>query len=309
MTEIKSDRTRREFFQNLGVLAGGAAAVSFPMMGLSADATAPDVVVAGGEEPKAMVKRAVAELGGMKRFVARGDVVVIKPNMAWVRRPEQAANTNPDVVVGLIEMAFDAGAKTVKVFDRGASETKDYREAYAVSGIADAAKKAGAQVPLTYDLQGVHYEIKDAVFLKAVSLYKDALECDCFINVPVAKQHGVTKLTLAMKNHMGLVAGERRDWHKRLDQAIADFSLRFQPKLTVLDAYRIIVRNGPRAGNPADVQTPRKCIVGTNQASVDAYGTTLFGKNPADVGHIVLAGKAGVGEIDLAKLRIREVKV
>jgi uncharacterized protein (DUF362 family) len=291
----------------MGLLAGGVAALVSNVPVPAADAASPDLVVVSGEDPKAMVKRAVAELGGIRKFVSHGDVVVIKPNMAWVRRPDQGSNTNPDVIAGLIEMAFDAGAKTVKVFDRGSSETKDYRQAYAVSGIAEAAKKLGAQVPLTYDLQAVKFQIKDGVFLKESLVYKDALECDCFINVPVAKRHVITQVTLAMKNHMGLIADERPRWHKSLDQALADFASAFKPKLTVLDAWRIMVRNGPSGGNLNDLALAKKCIAGVNQVSVDAYGATLFGRQPSDIGHIVLAGKMGVGEVDLAKMKIAQV--
>lgn len=302
-----NDCTRRDFLRNAGILAGGLAALASRRPVPAADGAPPDLVVAGGDDPKAMARKAIAELGGMKKFVSRGDVVVVKPNMAWVRRPEQAANSNPDLVVALIEMAFDAGAKAVKVFDRGAAETRDYREAYATSGIAEAARKAGATTPLTYDLKATTFQIKDGVFLKDVAVYRDALECDCFINVPIAKHHGITQLTLAMKNHMGVIAGERRQWHRSLNQALADFASAFQPKLNVLDAYRILVRHGPRGGNPQDVQMARTCVVGVNQASVDAYGATLFGKKPSAIGHIELAGRMGVGEIDLANLKISRV--
>jgi len=308
MSDVGGDRTRRVFVRDLGLLTGAAVALGSAISAPGTDASPADLVVAGGEDPKAVVKKAIAELGGMNRFVARGDVVVIKPNMAWDRRPEQGANTNPDVVVGLIEMAFDAGAKAIKVFDCCAKEIRNHSDAYTASGIADAARTAGASVLLTGQLQAAKMLLKDGVFLKESLVWKDALECDCFINVPVAKHHGVTKVTLAMKNHMGVTADDRRQWHGNLDQALADFALAFRPRLTVLDAWRIIVRNGPRAGGLQDVQLAKKCVVGVNQANVDAYGATLFGKLPTDIRHIALAGKMGVGEIDLTRLRIREVK-
>jgi uncharacterized protein (DUF362 family) len=307
--KLDTESTRRDFLRHVGLLTGGAAAMTSGMPVFAAEETAPDVVVTSGEDPKAMVKKAIAELGGMKKFVSRGDVVVIKPNMAWVRKPETAANTNPDVVVGLVEMAFDAGAKEVKIFDRTDRKPED---CYATSGIADAARKVGAKTFLQKELETVKVPFKNAVHLKESLITKAALDCDCFINVPVAKHHRTPILTLAMKNHLGVTDDDhQKAWHTNLNQAIADFALHFQPKLTVLDAYRILLRNGPSGGNLADVQLAKKCIVGTNQASVDAYGTTLFPmycKKPSDIGHIALAGKMGVGEIDLAKLRIREVK-
>jgi uncharacterized protein (DUF362 family) len=303
---MKIERTRRDFLRNAGLLAGAAALASGAPVLRAAEA-APDVVVVGGEDPKTLVKKAVAELGGMKKFVSRGDVVVIKPNMAWVRRPETAANTNPDVVVGLIEMAFEAGAKEIKVFDRTDRKPED---CYASSGIAEAARQAGAKTFFQGELPMKTIPLKDGVFLKDSLITQIALECDCVINVPVAKYHGSTTLTMAIKNLMGFNE-DRKRWHSNLDQALVDFAFHFKPKLTVLDAYRILVRRGPAGGNLADVETPKKCIAGVNQASVDAYGTTLFptwAKKPTDIRHVALAGKMGVGEIDLAKLRIREVK-
>jgi uncharacterized protein (DUF362 family) len=293
--------------RNVGRLAGGVAAVGSRALASSPQATSPDLAVVSGEDAKAMVRKAIDALGGMKRFVARGDVVAIKPNMAWVRRPDQAANTNPDVIAALVEMAFDAGAKKVKVFDRGAAETKDYREAYKESGIAEAARALGAETPLTYDMQAIKFPIPGGVFLKETLVYKDALECDCFINAPIAKNHGMTQVTLAMKNLMGVVDGDRRAWHQNIDQALADFASAFKPKLTVLDAYRILLRHGPPGGSLQDVEQARKCIAGVNQASVDAYGATLFGKEAAKIGHIAIAGKTGVGETDLRKLKIDQL--
>jgi uncharacterized protein (DUF362 family) len=307
--EGSMEKTRRDFLCDMGRLACGAAAATSGLPGLAAGEAAPDVVVASGEDPKALVRKAVAELGGMKRFVSRGDVVVIKPNMAWVRRPETAANTNPDVIAALIEMAFEAGAKEIKVFDRTDRKPED---CHSTSGIADAARALGAKVFLQKELPTVNVPLKDAVNLKESLITKAALECDCFINVPVAKHHRTPILTLAMKNHLGVTDDDhQKTWHRDINQSIADFALHFKPKLTVIDAYRILLRNGPSGGNLQDVELVKKCIAGVNQASVDAVGSTLFPmycKKPGDIPHIALAGKMGVGEIDLAKLRIREVK-
>ena len=301
----RSEHTRRDFLRAMGRLAGGAAAVASGMPVYGVEETTPDLAVVSGEDPKTMVKKALAELGGMKRFVSRGDVVVIKPNIGFERRPDQAATTNPEVMVGLIEMAFDAGAKEVKVFDRS---VQDPSRCYPLSTIPEAARKAGAKVLHHWDLGTATIQIKNGVHLRESKLFRDAVECDCYINVPIAKHHGQTGLTLAMKNHMGVTADDRGFWHRSLHQAIADFSLGFKPKLNVLDAYRIVFRNGPRGGSLADVRVVKKCIAGVDQAAMDAYGATLFNKQPTDIPHIAIAGRMGVGEIDLAKLRIRQVQ-
>jgi len=294
-----TERTRRAFLRDCGLLAGGMASGA-PAIA----AEAPDLIVTSGEDPKALVRRAIDELGGMKRFVSRGDVVVVKPNMAWKTGPATAANTNPDLVAALVEMAFDAGAKQVKVFDR---TDRPPDACYKGSGIADAVSALGATVISQRDLQDVKVQVGGAN-LKEALIARDALECDCFINVPVAKHHQTTLLTMSLKNHMGISGDDHQKvWHSNIHQSLADFGLWFRPRLTVLDAYRILVRHGPGGGNVQDVQLVKKCIAGIDQAAVDAYGATLFGKKAADIPHLAIAGKIGVGEIDLAKIRVREV--
>ena len=302
--EGMDERTRRRFLRDVGVLACGAATLGSGISAWAADASPADLIVVSGEDPKAMVKKAIEEMGGMKKFVSKGDVVVIKPNIAWERTPEQGANTNPFVVAGLIELALDAGAKEVKVIER---TIQNPQRCYATSGIAEAAKAAGAKVLFTSALQTATIPVKKGVYLKESAVWKDALECDCYINVPVAKHHSMTQLTAAMKNHMGLTTDNRMMWHRNLDQALADFASAFTPKLNVIDAYRVMLR-GPMGGNPQDLRMAKKCIVGVNQASIDAYGVTLLGRKPEEIRHVALAGKLGVGEIDLAKLKIKEVK-
>lgn len=298
------ERTRREFLREVGMLTGGAAAVGagVPVLGAGA---APDLVVVDGEDPKAMVKKGVAELGGMKAFVSKGDVVVVKPNIGWEKTPQWAANTHPDVVAGLIEMALDAGAREVKVFDRS---VRSPEKCYPASGIEEAAKKAGAKVLHVKDLESVEMPVPKGKVLKKSMVYKDAIECDCFINCPVAKHHRMSRLTMCLKNHMGITDDNRgRVWHPDLHQVLADFASAFKPKLNVLDAYRIVPTGGPNTRSLKDVKLAKKCIAGVNQVSVDAYGTTLFDLKPDAIGHIQIAGQMGVGEIDLDKLRIRRV--
>jgi uncharacterized protein (DUF362 family) len=302
---MKADKTRREFLRDAGLLAGGAAAAaSAPTWG--AETPKHDVVVVSGENPAAMVKKAVAELGGMKRFVSRGDVVVVKPNIGFERRPEHGALTHPDVLTAVIEMVFEAGAKEVKVFDR---TVMDPKTCYEMSGLPAAAKAAGAKVYHSSELKTTAIDIPKGRHLKKDALHTIALECDCYINLPVPKHHHASQLTMSMKNHMGLTAGDRRFWHKNIHQSIADFATVFKADLNILDAYRVVYKNGPRGGSPTDVKYPKKCAAGINQASLDAYGATIHGKKPNEIRYLDMAGKMGVGEIDLDKLKIHEVSV
>jgi uncharacterized protein (DUF362 family) len=242
----------------------------------------------------------------MKRYVARGDIVVVKPNMSFERKPEMAATTNPDVVVALIEMALDAGAKEVKVFDRTVMEAEpSYRE----SGIAEAATKAGARVLWTKDLKTVTLEIPKGRFLKQTAIYRDAVECDCYITVPVAKPHGITGASLCIKNNMGVTADDRRTgWHSNISQAIADSHTVFRAKLNVLDAYRILTIGWPRGGSERFTKMVRQCAVGENPLAVDAYGATVVGTEPKRVPHLALAAELMGEDLDLSKLNIQRLE-
>ena len=180
-------------------------------------------------------------MGGIKRFISRGDIVVVKPNIGWDRTPEYAANTNPEVVAALVRLCYDAGAKKVKVFDY---PVNDARRCYKQSGIADAARAAGAEVSFVDERKFKDVRI-NGMALKSWPLYKDILETDKIINVPIAKTHGLTTLTLGMKNWMGVMGGWRSRLHHRIDENLVDVSRAIRPTLIVLDAVRILTASGP----------------------------------------------------------------
>lgn len=265
----------------------------------------PDLVVARGGSPESNVTRALAGLGGIGAFVKRGARVVVKPNLLVGRAPEYAVTTNPELVGALVRMALEAGAADVVVLDRPTSEP---RSAFEVSGIADAARKAGGRIKILTDRNFERVAIPEGRQLTSWPLVTDVFEADTFINVPIAKTHSLAGLTLSMKNLMGIMGDDRGAIHIGFDQKIVDLNTLVRPHLIVLDATRILIRNGPTGGGLADVRRADTVVVGTNQAGVDAYGATLFGVQPADLGFLALAGDQGLGEIDLAKLSIERAR-
>ncbi len=298
---------RREFLRN-AALTG--IAVSSPLVAGNSvwgagRAGNPDLAVASGLPPGRITEAAVNALGGMKRFVSRGDVVVVKPNMAWDRAPEYAANTNPDVVAAVVRLCFEAGAKTVKVFDRSVN---DPRRCYVRSGIAEKARLLGALTPYTDDRRFKEMNIRGDT-LKKWALYSEVFEADKVINVPIAKHHSLAGLTLGMKNWMGIMGGTRRRIHRKLDDSLVDLARFVKPALTVLDAVRILTANGPRGGSLEDVQTMNTVIAGTDQVAVDAYGATLFGRTGDDVGYVRLGHDTDLGTKDLSSVWIKKVVI
>ncbi len=298
---------RRAFLKNAAMAGAG---FSLPLgLGELAEAAAkaarPDIVVARGASPEKTVIAALDALGGIKSFVSRGDVVVIKPNIGWDRIPEQAGNTNPEVVAAVVKLCFEAGAKKVKVFDR---PVNDPRRCYVQSGIAAAASALGAEADYMDERKFRDMEI-NGVALKTWPLYTDIFEADKVINIPIAKHHSLGKLTLSMKNWMGVMGGSRRQIHQKLDESLVDLAMKIKPTLTIIDAVRILVANGPQGGSLADVKKLDTIIAGVDQVALDSYGATLFGMKGSDLGYVVLGDKRGFGKMDLGKLAIKKITI
>ncbi len=300
---------RREFLKRvaaMGLMAGVGRLLVFPEELLAMapqEKPQPILVKAEGTKYAQITGEAVQTLGGMKKFVHPGEVVVVKPNMAWDRTPELAANAHPDVVRQVVELCLEAGAKKVKVLDH---TCHDARKAYAASGIKAAVeglKDPRVVVEYVDERRFVEMAAPKAKALKKWYYYKDILEADRFINIPVAKHHSEARLTMCLKNMMGAIGGWRGRCHVGLHQNIADMNLVLRPDLHVLDATRILLANGPSGGRLEDVQVRNLVVAGTDPVAIDAWGTTLFGLKPADIGYISRSYDLGLGEMDLNKIK------
>jgi len=248
--------------------------------------------------------KALTALGGMRRFVKPGNVVVVKPNIGWDRTPEQAANTHPLVVRAVVSEALRAGASKVKVFDRSCN---DPRRCYVTSGIA-----AALRGMKNVDLKHIEEERFKAVrlngrTLREWDLYDEALSADVFINVPVAKHHGLTGLTLGLKNIMGVMGGNRGRIHKDIDSALADINAVLKSHLTVIDATRILTAHGPQGGESRDVKILNKVLASSDIVAADAVATTFFGLGPEAISTTVAAYRRGLGEMKMSGIRIIKV--
>ena len=262
----------------------------------------PDLAFVQGNSPAAITKEAIALLGGLNRFVAKGDVVMVKPNIGWDRTPEMAACTNPEIIKTLVEMSLAAGAKKVVVMD---NTTNQAQRCYIRSGIQEAAKAAGADVPFVNPRRVKKMAIKGE-WLKEWEVIQDFVEVDKIINVPIVKHHSLCRATLGMKNWLGAIGGSRNQLHQKLDQAMIDLAAFFKPTLTVLDAYRILVRNGPQGGRPSDTKLMKTVVAGVDYVAVDAMGASFLEIPPQELPYLRLGKEKGLGEFQLEKLRIEK---
>src|SRR5689334_560412 len=244
-------------------------------------------------DPAVLTRRAVDALGGMKRFVSRGDVVAVKPNIGWDRMPVHAANTNPLVVAEVVRLAFDAGAHRVVVTDASCNEPN---RCFQRSGIWRATHELGATVILPAAHRFREMRMKGDV-LDTWPIYTPLVNADKVINVPVAKHHNLSKYTAAMKNWYGLLGGRRNRLHQNIDVSIADLATFMRPTLTVVDATRVLLRNGPQGGNIDDARDMHQVVAGLDQVAIDAYGCTLIGEKAANVRYLKLGHERGIGSM------------
>jgi uncharacterized protein (DUF362 family) len=285
-----------------------ATSVPAPTIGAPPLTVAPGstyLAAAHGDDPAEITRRAVKAIGGMERFVQKGQSVIIKPNICVAYHgPEYAATTNPQVVAALVTMCREAGASSVTVMDHPFGGTAE--QAYKISQIGDAVKAAGGQMVVMSSIKFKESDIPQGKDIKKWPVFQDALKADVIIDVPIAKHHSLARLTLAGKNLMGLTEN-RGSLHANLGERLMDLYTLFRPKLIVVDAYRMLMNNGPTGGNLNDVKLSKTVITSHDIIAADAYATTLFGL-PADAISYVKAGAArGLGTADLKSIKIEEI--
>lgn len=261
-----------------------------------------------------MIQRGIKALGGMEKLVSKGDKVIIKPNIAWDRQPEYAVNTNPFVVAALSKMCIEAGASRVRVFDHTCATNPG--PSYINSGIARAAREAGAEVRYVNRMLFKDISIPGGKVLRSWPFYEELIyqdEVDVLINVPIAKQHGTSRLSMSLKNTMGMIGGNRGSIHKDIHPKIADLNKVVKVDLTVLDAFRILKRHGPTGGRLEDVdntfENARRLVISTDPVAVDSYGATMFGYEGKDIGFIQESYEAGLGEVDFKLRGLEEITI
>jgi uncharacterized protein (DUF362 family) len=313
--------SRRGFLQVVATGAAAAAASSLlggcdapaPVRTRPAPVTSPPdaaylAVARGGDDPEALVERAIAALGGIGRFVPAGSAVVIKPNICTTGRSyEYAATTNPWVVGALVKLCRSAGAARVAVLDYPFGGTSD--QAYQDSGIQEQTEAAGGtMVPISM-IRFLPTAIPDAVRLQTCDIFDEVLNADVLINVPIAKNHGLARITMGMKNLLGVVR-DRPVCHGDLAGTLPDLTGYLRPTLTILDAVRILTANGPTGGSLDDVRKLDTVVAGADPVAVDSYGATLFGLDgPEDLPYIAAAAQRGIGRSDWKNLKIEEIPV
>jgi uncharacterized protein (DUF362 family) len=301
--------TRRQSLKRIARISAGLAGVAigvspFPLQQPARASTQGKKLLVEGigtkedYKVKQLTKKVFEAAGGMSQFVSKGDVVVIKPNISWARRPELAATTNPEALEAVIELCLDAGAKKVRIADH---TIHDARRCFALTGAGMVAKRTGADLVLPRSSLMKQMKLHGHR-LDVWPVFVPLKEADKLINLPVAKVHGLSTLTLGMKNWIGGVGGRRSALHQDIHQSIVDLARFFNPTLTLIDAIRIMITNGPSGGSPSDVAVKNTLILSNDQVAADAKAAGLFDRDPGEIGFISLGQKWGLGSYDSQKL-------
>ncbi len=325
---------RREFFGKCAHLGLGLAALG-PLAGCSRDQTvaagtgkAPastadpklgsnrwqtgpadiDVVIARDMTPEELVRAAVDKYGGISSWVRPGDVVVIKPNLAWARQPAVGATTSPEVLAAVIALCIEAEAKRTVVAEHSCDTAK---VTFDMSGARQVCSEWG--VPLvSLENESMYQEVAlpAGTNIKTDQVARDILDCDVYINLPILKTHSATVATMALKNQMGAV-WDRGAYHRsgaesspglNLHQNIVGLAASLRPTLNIVDATRVLLTGGPKG--PGKVEERNTVLVSADMVAVDAYAATLLGLKPEDIPYIGLAAEAGIGKADLDTIKV-----
>ena len=308
---------RRDFFKT-GAAVTFAAGLSFDKLNAALASntmmveSAPDMVAVMGGEPAPMLDKALEALGGISKYVKKGQKVVIKPNIGWDKGPDFAANTNPELIGALVKQCMAAGASRVTVFD---NTCDNWQRCYQSSGIEKASKDAGAIVaPGNSEVYYKTTAIPKGIRLKTAKIHQALLDADVWFNVPVLKNHGGAKMSIAMKNYMGIV-WDRGFFHDNdLQQCIADIcTWEKKPVLNIIDAYRCMRKHGPQGRSISDTAVLKSLIISSDIVAADVAAIRLFNQvenMPIEsVGHIARGEKFNLGTQDIDKLNIRRIRL
>ena len=297
---------RREFLRTTALGIAGTSLVTVFNSHVFAQDSFPDVVWVENGQPKNLLQTAFKEIGGIHRFISKGDIVVVKPNMSWDKSPEYAATTNPELLSELVKMCLNAGAKEVKVFDRTCNNPQ---RCYKNTQLEEVASAAGANVTQIRKNRFKDKAIPNGEMIKEWPIYEDYLEADKVINLPIAKHHSLSRVTLGMKNLMGVMGGQRGSIHSGFSKKIVDIGSELMPTLTIIDAYRILTRSGPQGGSLDDVKLTKTLIMSPCMVTADCTALNLFDLNLEQVGHLDEAVRRGLNKYDLNNLQIRKLSL
>ena len=251
------------------------------------------MAIATGADRAKTVRRALDALGGIEKFVSRGDRVVLKVNAGFATPPMLSATTHPDLVAEVVRLCIAAGATAVMVMD---NPVNDPVSSFELTGIAQAARKAGAAVVLPHARLFRPVTLSGGAMIRDWPFFSVPLEgATRLIGLAPVKDHNRAGASMILKNWYGLLGGRRNIFHQNINDIVKELALLVKPTLVILDGTTTMMTNGPTGGSLADLKPTNTMIVGTDPVAADAFGATLLGMRADDLPYITKAAAAGAG--------------
>lgn len=328
--------SRREFMKRIGITSAavaGSAALGYalwqpehfvpgigepprdlprlPAFNMERNATDVQFAVAHGSDAQAMVRAAAGELGGIEKFIRKGDKVILKPNVAFDRPPKLGATTSPETLAAVARLVHEAGASEIRILDNPINSPEGcFTKSGIRAAVAELATEMRVELILPQASQFERIRIGGPVLTNWEMFYKPFAGADKVIGIAPLKDHNLCHASMTMKNWYGLLGGRRNQFHQDIHGVIADLAMMMTPTLVILDATRILTRNGPTGGSMADVKPGRTIVAGVDHVAVDAYGAqVLLERDLAELDYLRQAHERGIGRMDWRSVNYREVNV
>jgi uncharacterized protein (DUF362 family) len=274
--------------------------VSLPDFSLSDKSPVMSIVQGTGDRNKAL-GMAIKALGGMETFIKKGDRVLLKVNAAFASPPSLSATTHPDLVSETIRLCYAAGALSVVVTD---NPINDPATCFSLTGIEKAALSQGARVILPREALFQPTTVTGAKLIRNWPLLYGPFDgVTKLIGMAPIKDHHRSGASMTMKNWYGLLGGRRNIFHQDVHGVIEELAMMVSPTLVILDGTWTMMTNGPTGGSLSDLKQTNTMIVSTDQVAADSYGTTLLGKSPENLPHILKAEAQGIGTTDFNSIK------
>ena len=266
----------------------------------SIDALGQKMSIVRGDDRVATLRMALKSLGGIETFIKKGDRVLLKVNAAFASPAMLSATTHPAIITEMTQLCFRARAASVVVTD---NPINDPASCFTLTGIADAARSAGARVLLPREDLFSPLTVKDAKLIRNWPvLYKPFTDITKVIGMAPLKDHHRSGASMIMKNWYGLLGGRRNIFHQDIHSIIMELAMMVKPSLVILDATTSMMTNGPTGGSLSDLKNTNTMIVSTDQVAADAFGASLLGRSLDELPFIGKAEAVGIGTADYQKL-------
>ncbi len=192
------------------------------------------------------VKKAIDHLGGIQRYVKKGDTVALKPNIVTGKLSGPGVTTDPRVIEAVIKLCWEAGASKVWIVE-GSDYASETEEAFELSGVKKVAELNGAEMVNVDQNPFLKIKVPDPLLIEELEISKKFMEADVRINMPVMKTHDQLQVTLGVKNLKGVIPKRSKTRFHRIGvvKGILDLCKAVPLDLTVLDCITAMEGLGP----------------------------------------------------------------